>query len=107
MSAIAMVFMPESPLYLVTKNKDDDALKALIWLRGTENVKNELEGLKKSCKDQMSIGSVSYLNIFKNRLYLEPLLIMISIMFLQQFSGTIVILFYLKVVYYKVFQTTF
>ncbi|KAG4078957.1 hypothetical protein HA402_010909 [Bradysia odoriphaga] len=32
--AAAFVFMPESPLYLVSKNRSEDAIKSLKWLRG-------------------------------------------------------------------------
>jgi hypothetical protein len=97
--AIVMFFMPESPYYLVTKNRDDEAKKSLIWLRGTDNVKEELEDLKRSHREQLSLGNVTYLDIFSKRIYLEPLAIMTLLMFFQQFSGVNAVLFYLKVIF--------
>ena len=35
LTILAVIFMPESPFYLVGKNRDNEALKSLIWLRGS------------------------------------------------------------------------
>ena len=49
---LAMLLMPESPLYLMSKDEETAAFKALVWLRGnSDNVNIELEALKKSCKE--------------------------------------------------------
>ena len=34
MTAVGMFFMPESPAFLLSKGKEEEAKKALQWLRG-------------------------------------------------------------------------
>ena len=92
-----MFFMPESPYYLITKGKDDEALKSLQWLRDSENVNEALEELKRECRDQKSQGNLSYVNLLTDAVYLRPFLIVMALMFFQQFSGINAVLFNLKV----------
>ena len=92
-----MFFMPESPYYLITKNNEAQAIKSLQWLRGTDNVKDEIEDMKRAYRDQQMIGNVSYGELFKDGVYLRPFLIVMALMFFQQFSGINAVLFYLKV----------
>ena len=92
-----MFFMPESPYYLVAKGKNDQALKSLQWLRGSENAKDVLEEVKREFREQKLIGSVSYVNLFTDSVYLRPFLIVMALMFFQQFSGINAVFFYLKV----------
>ena len=92
-----MFFMPESPYYLVAKGKDVQALKSLQWLRGSENAKDVLEEIKREFSEQKLIGSVSYVNLLTDAVYLRPFLIVMALMFFQQFSGINAVFFYLKV----------
>ena len=92
-----MFFMPESPYYLITKGKDAEALKSLQWLRDSENVNEALEELKRECRDQKSQGNLSYVNLLTDAVYLRPFLIVMALMFFQQFSGINAVLFNLKV----------
>ena len=96
-SAVAMFFMPESPYYLITKGKDAEALKSLQWLRDSENVNEALEELKRECRDQKSQGNLSYVKLLTDAVYLRPFLIVMALMFFQQFSGINAVLFNLKV----------
>ena len=44
LAAIAILFMPESPVYLLRKGMDKEANKSLQWLRGADyDVKTEME----------------------------------------------------------------
>ena len=92
-----MFFMPESPYYLVAKGKDAQALKCLQWLRGSENAKNVLEEVKREFSEQKLIGSVSYVNLLTDAVYLRPFLIVMALMFFQQFSGMNAVTFYMQV----------
>ena len=87
LGSILMLFMPETPFYLVSKDKESEAMKALVWLRGTPNVQDELNEIKRAFEDQKKIGSVSFKHFFANKVYLKPLLLMATLMFFQQFSG--------------------
>ena len=97
MSAITMFFMPESPYFLITKGKNEEALKSLQWLRASENVEDELEEFKREFRDQKLLGNVSYFDLITDSVYLRPFLIVMALMFFQQFSGINAVFFYLKV----------
>ncbi|XP_073996062.1 facilitated trehalose transporter Tret1-like isoform X2 [Rhodnius prolixus] len=55
-TVIYSYFMPESPLWLCTQQRYDEALKALVWLRGwkyNEQIKKEYEQLCNYCAQNM------------------------------------------------------
>ena len=97
LAAFTMLFMPETPYYLITKNKEQEAKKSLQWLRGIKNVSNELDELKRAYSEQKKVGKVSYLSLITNKVYFKPFFIMNALMFIQQFSGVNAVMFYLKV----------
>ena len=66
-----MFFMPETPYYLITKNKEQEAKKSLQWLRGIENVNNELDELKRAYSEQKKLGKVSYMSLITKKVYLK------------------------------------
>jgi len=50
---IMMFWMPESPRWYLEKNRKSDALKSLIWLRGTQS------GIEEECREtETSLGKV-------------------------------------------------
>jgi len=102
LTILAIVFMPESPFYLVGKNREEDALKSLIWLRGsTSNVYSELEDLKKSYKKQRESPSFSYAKLFTDGIYFKPFIVVLALMFNQQFSGINAVYMNLKPIFLK------
>jgi len=95
-----MFFMPESPFYLVSKNKEREALESLVWLRGNSNeVNSELEQLKKSLREQQENPNFSYKKLFTEGVYFKPFIIALTLMFAQQFSGISVITQYMKPIF--------
>ena len=104
-SAGAMFFMPESPYYLISKENEAKALASLQWLRGTKNVSGEMDELKRAYREQASLGNLGYKKLFTDGVYLRPFLIMIALMFFQQFAGINAVLFYLKDVFIKAGST--
>ena len=101
-----MFFMPESPFYLVSKNKDTDALKSLVWLRGNTNeVDSELEQLKKSSREQKESPDFSYIKLLTEGVYFKPFIISLMLMFSQQFSGISVITQYMKPIFLQAGST--
>ena len=101
-----MFFMPESPFYLVSKNKEIAALESLIWLRGnTNDVNFELEQLKKSLQEQQENTNFSRKKLFTQGVYFKPFIIALTLMFAQQFSGIAVITQYMKPIFLQAGST--
>ena len=96
-----MFFMPESPVYLIDKGHLDQARNSLARLRGTEDIEEELMEMKRSHEIQQNTGSISYKDLFTNRIYVEPFITMLLLMFFQQFAGINGVLFYLKDIFIK------
>ena len=97
-----MLFMPESPYHLLTKNDEKGARKALQWLRGSQyDIDDEMEEMKKTYEEQQKIGTVNIAEFFTKRVYILPCLIMLALMFFQQYSGINAVLFYLTDIFIK------
>ena len=90
--------MPESPIYLVSKGRDERALRSLRWLRGSNyNVKAELEQIKKAHRAEQETGSITLVDLFTKPAYYKPFIYVMLLMFFQQFSGINVVIFYTQV----------
>jgi len=92
---ISLLFVPDSPKYLVMKNQIEDARKALQWFRGTTKtvVDVELEQMVEAYQREKEIGSISLKQLLTERIYLQPFILASFIMFGQQFCGVNFILF--------------
>ncbi|XP_065556827.1 facilitated trehalose transporter Tret1-like isoform X2 [Artemia franciscana] len=98
MFMIAMMFVPESPVYLILKKDRSGAKKALQWLRGGQySIDAELEEIKYSVEEQ-NARSVTFVDMLESSV-LKPFLICISLMFFQQFSGINAVMFNLNVIF--------
>ncbi|XP_072933719.1 facilitated trehalose transporter Tret1 [Epargyreus clarus] len=87
-------WMPETPQYLLSKNRRRDAEKALRWLRGPNaDLTGELEDMQKDV-DNASRQSGGMLSLVKNRASLMALICSLGLMFFQQFSGINAVIFY-------------
>ena len=86
--AVWMVFMPESPVFLVTKGRMDQAKRSLLFLRGPDfDADSELTEIKNNVQASKEIGSIGLQTLMTTNHYLVPALISMMLMFLQQFSG--------------------
>lgn len=93
---ILIWFLPETPLWYLSKGRHDDAHKALVWLRDKGNpdvVEKEFEELRKNQKasDEKSNNSLS--DLF-SRTNVKSFMIVLGLMFFQQMSGINAIIFY-------------
>ena len=100
-----MLFMPDSPVRLLTKGDDEGARKSLEWLRGSEctYIDEELESIKKNIQDaEGGDESASLKDLFTKAVYLKPFGIGLGLMFFQQFCGINAVLFYLQQIFQAV-----
>ena len=100
--ALWMVFMPRSPVFLVSKGDLVGARKSLQWLRARKDVEEELEEIQANSKEREELGSVTMLELMTKSQYVRPLGIVLVLMALQQVSGANYVLSY-SVVIFKVF----
>ncbi|ELU13201.1 hypothetical protein CAPTEDRAFT_1723 [Capitella teleta] len=90
---LAMAFMPETPRHLVNKGRDDDALKALRWLRGPDfDCRGELIEIQQNLATQPKQSL--HISEFTRREVLRPLIIAVGLMVFQDASGINAVLFY-------------
>lgn len=92
---VLMVMIPETPRWLVSRNRPQDARDALQWLRGKEaDVDEEFNDIVKGYSDaeQNATGSV-FRELFK-REHSKAILISLGLMFFQQMSGINAVIFY-------------
>jgi len=98
--AIWMFFMPRSPIFLISKGKNEEARKALQFLRGKgAKIDGELAQLEEDVKQSASVGTVGPLQLFSSPQYLKPMAISLVLMSLQQLSGINYVLSYSTLIF--------
>ena len=99
----AMIFMPESPYYLLFRGKEDESRKSLQWLRGKHyDIDRDMLVMRATLQEQQDIGSISFKEFLTVGIYIKPGLIMLALMFFQQYSGINAVLFNLNYIFEKV-----
>lgn len=90
-----MLIIPETPRWYVSRGRDEQARKALQWLRGKQaDVDPELKGIIKTHTDSERHSSNNGLMQLLRRSNIKPLAISLGLMFFQQFSGINAVIFY-------------
>uniref|UniRef100_A0A336M9V4 CSON007562 protein n=1 Tax=Culicoides sonorensis TaxID=179676 RepID=A0A336M9V4_CULSO len=101
-SLIALIPMPETPVYLASKGKDKKAEKSLKIFRGARkhetqrpDIMSELEQLQiQAASDKVKRDNGSSMEMLTHPEVYKPLLHMIALFAVQQFSGIFVIIVY-------------
>lgn len=92
---LLMLIIPETPRWYVSRGREEDARKALQWLRGKQaDVEPELKGIVKTHTEAERHSSSNGLMQLMRRSNLKPLSISLGLMFFQQFSGINAVIFY-------------
>lgn len=84
---IMLPFCPESPTYIQEKKSQEEARKALVWLRGKSDVEEEINEIKTENEQMKLIPKVTVKEMVTNPSLRAPLMIAVVIMIAQQFSG--------------------
>ncbi|XP_018328900.1 facilitated trehalose transporter Tret1-like [Agrilus planipennis] len=95
---VLFVWMPESPYYLLMRERRDDAEKSLRKLRRMENVDSELERLTADVQRQMS-EATTIKELFKVESNRKALRIMFWLRHFQQWCGIAPIAFYSQMIF--------
>ncbi|XP_037254941.1 solute carrier family 2, facilitated glucose transporter member 8 isoform X1 [Falco biarmicus] len=92
---LLMSFMPETPRFLLNRNKRSEAIASLRFLRGP-HVDHEWE-----CRQIEASVQEEGLNFseFKNPSIYRPLLIGVALMFFQQVTGINAVMFYAETIF--------
>ncbi|NXE46417.1 GTR6 protein, partial [Casuarius casuarius] len=96
---VLLCFMPNSPRFLLSQGKEDEALRSLCWLRGKDtDYAREYEQIKDSVRKQSRRISCAEI---KDPFIYKPIMIAVVMRFLQQLSGVTCVLVYLQPIFKK------
>ncbi|KAF4532913.1 hypothetical protein B566_EDAN001517 [Ephemera danica] len=96
---IGLFFVPETPHYLLTKNRKHDAEKSMLWLRGDRAKANQEElstiqaAILKDMENNLSFGA-SMKSLFTDYVCRRAIIVGLGLMFFQQLSGINAVIFY-------------
>ncbi len=99
MTLIGVLISPESPIWLIRKDRIDEAFKTLLWLRGNATIaRTELnENLSRINQEREASQIVTESNSLRDFLrpaVLKPITIIFSFILLFNLSGTYLIIYY-------------
>ncbi|XP_011786534.1 solute carrier family 2, facilitated glucose transporter member 6 isoform X2 [Piliocolobus tephrosceles] len=94
---LLLSFMPNSPRFLLSRGRDEEALRALAWLRGTDaDVHWEFEQIQDNVRRQSS--RVSWAEVRAPHVC-RPIAVALLMRLLQQLTGITPILVYLQSIF--------
>lgn len=93
-----IIFAPESPYYLVGKNRTEDASKAIRLLRNKneDNIEDEINIIRKGMKEE---ERASFMELILNSTIRRTFLICLMLILVQEFCGFVAILFYMQMIF--------
>ncbi|KAG5875055.1 hypothetical protein JTB14_026186 [Gonioctena quinquepunctata] len=98
MAFVTFIWMPESPYYLIMKNRMEDARESLRKFRRTETVDDELDRMRISIQSK-SQDTGRFLDLFTVKSNRRAVYIVAGLRGFQQFSGTTAITFYAQAIF--------
>lgn len=101
----AMYLMPETPSWLLSNNREEEAKKSLQFLRGAHtDITGEFERLKANLAKGANSQQIQPRELLKGSV-LKPLLLSMALMLLQQFSGINSIIYFTVFIFQKAGST--
>ncbi|KAG9279405.1 solute carrier family 2, facilitated glucose transporter member 1-like [Astyanax mexicanus] len=95
LQCLLLPFCPESPRYLlINLNKEEEARKALVRLRGLEDVSKDMQEMKEESVKMNMEKKVTIPELFRTATYRQPLLIAVVLQLSQQLSGINAVFYY-------------
>ncbi|XP_059170689.1 solute carrier family 2, facilitated glucose transporter member 1-like [Physella acuta] len=95
LQALILPFCPESPRYLlITKQDEKKCRDALVKLRGSEDIEDEMDEIKQEMMSCKTGSHVSILQLFRSPSLRAPMLIGVVMQLSQQLSGINGVFFY-------------
>lgn len=92
-------WMPETPQYLLGKNRRREAERALRWLRGRDaDLTDELQDMQQEV-DEASRQQAGVKAMLTNRASVMALICSLGLMLFQQFSGINAVIFYTNTIF--------
>ncbi|KAF5297360.1 hypothetical protein FQR65_LT01290 [Abscondita terminalis] len=95
---VSFMWMPESPYYLIMKDRPEDAKKSLRIFKRVYDVDDELQRLSKAVKEQTT-NTGKFLDLFTVKSNRKAVFIMMGMRGFQQCSGTMAITFYAHTIF--------
>ena len=98
--ALLLTVLPESPVFLLSMGRHEDAQKSLQFLRGANrDVSDEMERIADNLKYQNKLGKVSAKQALVGAVYRWPLLIMMGLFLFRQLTGNMAVGYYLTEIF--------
>uniref|UniRef100_A0A7N8XYR4 Solute carrier family 2 member 3b n=1 Tax=Mastacembelus armatus TaxID=205130 RepID=A0A7N8XYR4_9TELE len=95
LQSILLPFCPESPRYLlIVLNQEEEARKALVRLRGSDDVSDDIQEMKEEGMKMAMEKKVTILELFRSHKYRQPIIIAIVLQLSQQLSGINAVFYY-------------
>ena len=89
--------LKETPRWLVTQGKGNEALDVLLWLRGKEyNINEELSEIREQCDSERTLNLLEKLQEFRKKSVYYPVILAVMLVFFQSFTGIEAIVFNIK-----------
>ncbi|XP_053350520.1 solute carrier family 2, facilitated glucose transporter member 3-like [Clarias gariepinus] len=102
LQSIMMLFCSESPRYLlINLQQEEKARMVLVRLRGNDDVEDDIREMREEASKMAMEKKVSIMELFRNPVYRQPIIIAIVMNLSQQFSGINAVFYYSTEIFKK------